>query len=161
MEQEKIHFWVKISPLSPKINFRLQNQYGIEQTKIINEAMKYVLWKEKWWKKRSELKNGILAWKSEWSCDTSDRKFYMEQEKIFYWGTKSENKSKINFRTLMIKSSWHFKKYTLKKFSSNKEKNKLAILHFNRSEKKKNKNVFKLSMFITKLNFLLSIMFHV
>jgi hypothetical protein len=36
-----------------------------------------------------EPKNGIWGPKSVWSCDISiDREFYMEQEKIYFWGSK-------------------------------------------------------------------------
>jgi hypothetical protein len=36
-----------------------------------------------------EPKNGVWGPKSVWSCDISiDREFYMEQEKIYFWGSK-------------------------------------------------------------------------
>jgi hypothetical protein len=39
-----------------------------------------------------EPKNGIWAPKSVWSFDMSiNRKFYMEQEKIYFWGQKGKN----------------------------------------------------------------------
>jgi hypothetical protein len=43
--------------------------------------------------KPSEPKNGIKAPKSVWSCEISiDWKFYIEQEKTYFWGSKGENK---------------------------------------------------------------------
>jgi hypothetical protein len=50
---------------------------------------KYTIWGRKGGKKPSEPKNGIWGSKSVWSCDISiDWEFYIEQEKIYFWGTK-------------------------------------------------------------------------
>jgi hypothetical protein len=47
----------------------------------------YYFWGQKGENKLSEPEYEIWAPKSVWSCDISiDREFYMEQEKIYFWG---------------------------------------------------------------------------
>jgi hypothetical protein len=68
------------------------------------EQAKYTFGSQKGENRPREPKNGIWGLKSVWSCDISiDWKFYIEQEKVYFWGSKGKNKlsepkkSKINF----------------------------------------------------------------
>jgi hypothetical protein len=168
----------KRSHQSPKTEFGAQNQYG----HVIYPSIGNFTWSKKKYTfggQKGEIKPS-KPWgpKSIWSCDISiDREFYMEQGKIYLWGSKKRKqgfraqkrnlgpkKSKISFRAKKIKTSRHFKKCMLKKFlSGSKEKNKLEILDNWSILKEKNKNVYKFSIAIMKLNFLvfILIMFHV
>jgi hypothetical protein len=102
----------------------------------------------------------------------------MEQENIYFRESKGRKlafraqkrnldpkKSKIYFRAKKIKTSRHFKKCMLKKFCRTQKKklasNLRVLVDF--KKKKKNKIVFKFSIAIMKLNFLvfILIMFHV
>jgi hypothetical protein len=77
-----VYRWLKISP---KTEFRLQNQYGRAIYPAIGNfawnKKKYTVEGQKGENKPSEPKNGIGAKKPLWSCDISiDRKYYMDQE---------------------------------------------------------------------------------
>jgi hypothetical protein len=83
----------KISFQSPKAEFGAQNQYG----RVIYPSIGNFTWSkkkcsfggQKGENKLSEPKNEIWGPKSVWSCDISiDWEFYMEQEKIYFWGSK-------------------------------------------------------------------------
>jgi hypothetical protein len=51
------------------------------------EHKKYTFWVQKGIFRPPGPKNGIKGTKSAWSSDISiDREFYMEQEKVFFWG---------------------------------------------------------------------------
>jgi hypothetical protein len=80
---------VKIGPQSPKTEFVAQNQY----VRVIHPSIwnftwnkkKYTFGYQKGKNRPPEPKNGICGPKSVCSCDTSiDRKFNMEQEKIYF-----------------------------------------------------------------------------
>jgi hypothetical protein len=96
MEQEKCTFGgqkAKIGPQSPKTEFGAQNQYG----RVTYPSIRNFTWSKKIYtfkgqkdqNRPPEPKNGIWGSKSIWSCDISiDKQFYMEQEKIYFWGSK-------------------------------------------------------------------------
>jgi hypothetical protein len=80
-------------PPEPKTEFGVQNQYG----RVIYLSIGNFTWSKKTYIFRGqkgkngppEPKNGIWGPKSVWSCDISiDRKSYMEQEKIYFKGSK-------------------------------------------------------------------------
>jgi hypothetical protein len=85
----------KIVLQSPKTEFGAQNQYG----RVIHPSIgnftwsrsKYTFGGQKGENNPSEPKNGILnsVQNSVWSWDISiDWEFYMELEKIYFWGSK-------------------------------------------------------------------------
>jgi hypothetical protein len=84
----------KIGPQSPKTEFESQNQYG----RVIYLSMGIFTWSKKKYtlgqkgaNRPPEPNNGIWGPKSLWLCDISiDREFYMEYEKIYFWGSKRQ-----------------------------------------------------------------------
>jgi hypothetical protein len=89
-----------------------QNQYGhVIYPSIGNftwSKKKYTFGSQKDENKLSDPKNGIWAPKSVWSCDVSiDQEFYIEQDKIHFWGSNCENKpSEPNNGFWAPKSVW-------------------------------------------------------
>jgi hypothetical protein len=86
-----------LSLQSPKTEFGAQNQYGrVTYPSIGNFTWSkkiYTFRGQKGENKLSEPKNGIWTPKSVWSCDISiDQEFYIEQDKIHFWGSNCENK---------------------------------------------------------------------
>jgi hypothetical protein len=73
---------------------RLRNEIGhVTHQSIGNftwSKKKYTFGGQKCENRPSEPKNGIWGPKSVWSCDISiDREFYIEQEKMYFWGSKT------------------------------------------------------------------------
>jgi hypothetical protein len=84
-----------LSVLSPKkFGIRRIPRLGTEGLKNeIGHVMKkiYTFKGQKGKKTPPEPKNGIWRPKSVWSCDMSiDQEFYMEHEKIYFWGSKRQ-----------------------------------------------------------------------
>jgi hypothetical protein len=91
-----------LSVLSPKFGIRRKPRLGTERLKneighvthqsignFIQMKKIYTFGGQKVKNRPPEPKNQIWGPKSVWSCDISiDREFYIEQEKIYFWGTK-------------------------------------------------------------------------
>jgi hypothetical protein len=75
--------------LGPKVSMVLRY---IRRSGILHTARKNIFWSQKSENEPSEPKNEIWGPKSIWMCDISDisidREFYMQQEKIYFRGSK-------------------------------------------------------------------------
>jgi hypothetical protein len=87
----------KIEPQSPKTEFEEKISmivWYIYRSGILHGSRKNIFGGQKGENKPLEPKNGIWSPKSVWSCDISiDREFYMEHEKIYFWGSKRQKKA--------------------------------------------------------------------